>query len=575
MVSGPNGMPQSAGKSCLIVSLNAQNIHKAPAAWWLKAYCDAALPETPCEVLEVSVNDRPRDVLSRIRLFGDGPVCFSCYIWNIRFVEQTAKALRALEPERVIVLGGPEVSFEEGTERFPFADYIIKGQGEAVFADLITKLLSHDPPSRGVLEGVNEDFSSYPSPYTDEYFSSFSGANSLPIENQLLYYESSRGCPFNCSYCLSSASRGVTYLPLPRVTAELELLLEKGAKNIKFVDRTFNSNASRAASILRFLLWKKTDCTFHFEAAADLFTEELFELISAMPPGKIQFEIGIQTLNASVLDNIRRTTDTGQVLRNIRRLVAMGNCHVHADLIAGLPGEDMSSFICSFNAAIDSRVHMLQLGFLKMLKGAAISSVSLYPGYVVEEYPPYEILCSDAMSFEDLAALHWVEQALNRYYNSGMFRNTLSFVFDEAGLTPFAFFHSLREYLDRDSLWRTDMRRTYEVLYEFLLYKGHGKVDAAEMIRADCSAFHPRSVLPRCIDGQEDRALENRVRAICCKENSSLRNIRAVNIGERFGTRVYFYDIRDPVTREYYSLPAGDGFYENLRQLISSRMEKS
>ena len=559
--------------SCLIVTLNAQNIHKSPAAWCLKAYCDKVLPRFRCEVLEASINDRPREVLRRIRLFGDGPVCFSCYIWNIGLVGQIAKALRSLEPERVIVLGGPEVSFEEDLGRFPFADYIIKGQGEAVFADLMSKLLSPDPPPRGVLIGSDDDFSDYPSPFTDEYFASFGSGHSLRIENRLLYYESSRGCPFKCAYCLSSAGHGVSYLPLQRVRSELELLVEKGAKTIKFVDRTFNANAPRAAEILRFVQDMKTDCTFHFEAAADLFTEEVFDIIAAMPPGRVQFEIGIQTLNASVLDKVRRVTDTVLVTRNIRRLTAMGNCHIHADLIAGLPGEDLSSFIRSFNSAIGCRAHMLQLGFLKMLKGAAISDASVYPGYIVEEYPPYEILRSDAMSFEDLAALHRVEQALNRYYNSGMFRYTLTYVFDEVRIEPFAFFRSVREYCDSDALWRTDMRRTYEVLYDFLADSGLDREDVAARIRADCAAFHFKSVLPGSIASREDRALENRVRAISAREGSNLRNIKAYDIGSHFGTRVFFYDIRDPVTKEFYSLPADEDLDRKLRQLISTRSE--
>ncbi len=559
----------------LIVSLSAQNIHKAPAAWYLKAYYDSAHPEAPCDVLEASVNERPHDVLRRIHPHGHGPVCFSCYIWNILFVTQLARALRALEPGRVIVLGGPEVSFENDLRRFPFADYIIQGPGEITFCCLMDMLQAGNAPARGVLCGAAEDFSRFPSPFTPEYFASFDEPGSIPIGNQLIYYESSRGCPFSCSYCLSCVPCEVQYLELSRVEEELELLLSRGARTIKFVDRTFNANARRASALLRFVQSLQTDCVFHFEVAADLFTEEMLTIIEAMTPNRVQFEIGIQTLNSGVLDNVRRKTNIPLVLENIRRLISMGNCHIHTDLIAGLPGEDLASFKNSFNGAVLCRPHMLQLGFLKILRGSLMADSAEYPGFIHDEIPPYEVLRSDSMGFHELAQLHGVERALNRYYNSGMFAHTLDYVFFEAKMSPFTLFHALWEYCERDALWNTDMRRTVEIFYNFLLQAGLDSEIIADCIRWDCACFHIRSVLPQIIPAQLDCALEAKVRAACSKAGAGLRKIRVVNLGSRLGARVFFYDIRNPVSKEYYSLPVSDDFEEVLRRFLHSRTAAS
>jgi radical SAM superfamily enzyme YgiQ (UPF0313 family) len=390
----------------LLLDLSAKHIHKSLAPWCLKAYCERHVPQADVSVGEYTVNDPIGSVLDGIYTAKPDVIGFSCYIWNIERVREIAGAVKALLPGCVIVLGGPEVSFDGD---YPFAGHIIRGAGEEPFAAFLNNL----PAERAAFQDL-------PSPYTQAYLGSFASNRMLSIKNQLVYYESSRGCPFSCTYCLSSASSGVEYLPLERVFGEIGLFVSSGAKIVKFIDRTFNADAKRAAAVLRHILTLETRCAFHFEAAADLFDDELLAVIGQMPPGRVQFEIGVQSLNAQTLRAVNRTMDIGKVFDCVRRLISFGNTHIHLDLIAGLPHETPESFIEGVDRCLSLRPHMLQLGVLKMLKGTKIRAESGKYGYVYNQCPPYQVFSNNTMSFYDMCEIRRVGQVVDRFYNKSV-----------------------------------------------------------------------------------------------------------------------------------------------------------
>lgn len=463
---------------------------------------------------------------------GPDVIGLSCYIWNIDDTLRLARMLRKMLPGSTIVLGGPEVSF--GGE-YPEADYVINGAGELALSRLLRQLEQGEKPEGNVISTAADPFPALPSPYTPEYFASFGEGGAV---NQLVYYESSRGCPFSCTYCLSSATQGVSYKPLDEVFDELERLLAHGARVIKFVDRTFNANRQRAAEILTWIKALDTTCTFHFEAAADLFDDRLMDLIAAMPKRRVQFELGIQSVNPQTLKAIRREADTALCLDTIHRLCDTGNCHVHVDLIAGLPHETMETFALGFNACIEVRPHMLQLGFLKVLRGTCMRQQSESWGTVYHDNAPYEVVSTATMSANDLISLKGMEEVVDKFYNSGMYTASLSYAYTLFS-SAYHCFSALSSYCAGINI-KVSLKKSYSILLEFLTLHGQAE-KAAHCIRLDCLTFDAKGQLPDALPHLRDKTAERE-----CRENGR-RHIRA----ERFPDgilRLFDYDDIDPIT---------------------------
>lgn len=429
----------------LIISLNSKYIHAALAPWYLKVCCGPECGEV--KVLEHTVNDDPGGVLTSIYREKPDVAAFSCYIWNIGYVTGLVSNLKKVLPGLVIILGGPEVSYDsrETMDINTDIDYIITGEGEAAFPKLVAYLNGNKQASAlEAIEGLCfrnscgtslntpaliRDLDSIPSPYTRDMLEA--------LGSRIVYFESSRGCPFSCTYCLSSTFAGVRYFSMERVRRELTMLFDKGVRQVRFVDRTFNCNKARAMDIFRHIIGLyrsaaevggKPEINFHFEAAADLFDGEMLELLAQAPDGLMQMEIGVQTVNESVLEAIDRKTDTGRLCDNVRKLRAAGNINLHLDLIAGLPFEDFASFRTSFNTVYGLAPHQLQLGFLKLLKGTRIRRQADLYGYGFTDYPPYEILFGEYMNFNEMIELKGMEELLDRYYNSGRFADTIRYL---------------------------------------------------------------------------------------------------------------------------------------------------
>ena len=339
----------------LLVAINAKYIHKSLAVWCIKAYCDENAVECETTVYESNINEPIGNVIAEIYKASPDVVGLSTYIWNTDQIAKITGTLKKILPSCMIVLGGPEVSFESTLGNYPHTDYLIQGAGETAFSQLITSIAAGLAPPKCIIKGDNLDFSGFPSPFTEDYFESSQTDGKASIKNQLVYYESSRGCPFNCAYCLSSVTQGGQELPLPRVKAELDLLLSRGAKCIKFVDRTFNANKKRMAEILEHIYQLETNCTFHFEVAGDLFDKRLLDIIVEMPVNRVQFEVGIQSVHPPTLAAVSRKTNTEAALENIRLISAKNNCHVHVDLIAGLPYETPETFAPAINRCLAAR----------------------------------------------------------------------------------------------------------------------------------------------------------------------------------------------------------------------------
>ena len=439
-------------------SINSKYIHSSLSVWYLFASAKKLCKEEfELYVVEGTINENEDEIIKRLLDKKPDLIAFSTYIWNIKTVLSVAEKMKIERPNTIIVLGGPEVSFNQKDvlSENPFVDFISSGEGEKSVPLLLNALSEEaDADIKGISyrkgeriitnEGEVLSIEDIPSPYCEEYFQS--------LKNRIAYIESSRGCPFNCAFCLSGKEDKVRFFPLDRVKSDMLSLVSHGAKTVKFVDRTFNCNKNHAREILTFIKENyggkiPSDVCFHFEIAADILDSELFEIIAEMPKGSVQFEVGIQSFNENTLKRINRKTNLKKVTENIKRLLSFGNCHIHIDLIAGLPEEDFDSFRKSFNEAYELHANMLQLGFLKILHGSPMSeNRELYPCEYSFE-PPYEVIATPWISEAELKTLHKCENELERLYNSGRFSRTLSYVLSKTNMQPFDLFIKMADFL--------------------------------------------------------------------------------------------------------------------------------
>lgn len=390
-------------------------------------------------VTEATLRDRTATTLARLVAADATLYGFSCYIWNIREMLALAADLKAVLPSCHIVLGGPEVSYD--TERFgalDFVDAVITGEGEGAIVTA-AKVLENGGTLPRVLAGKpDEDFEKRGIHYRA----------GEPISS-LVYYESSRGCPFSCAFCLSSASHGVRAKSAERALADLAAFEAlEGQFTVKLVDRTFNFDRERAKAIWRGLLDKAYTKCYHFEVCAALLDEESFEILAALPKGKVQLEIGLQSTNHDTLEAIGRRDDAAKVIAAARRIRAVGNIHVHLDLIAGLPHEDMASFAASFDAAYPA-ADLLQVGFLKLLHGTALRRDAARYGIICSAEPPYTVLKTASLSFADLCRLRRLADVVERLCERGRFQSSLDLLLSRTP-SPFAFFDGFGAYVARE-----------------------------------------------------------------------------------------------------------------------------
>jgi len=460
----------------VLATLNSQYIHSNLALRYL-----AGVAREVGEhhlVMEFTINDSLDHVMHTIVRAQPQLLAFSCYIWNIEETLKLAQNLKKVLPSLTIVVGGPEVSFEtvKLLQDNPFLDMAVRGEGEATFRELLLAR-RQGGDYRGIIgltwrlgedifenpdRELEEDLSRIPLPY---------GSNPVITDKRIVYYETSRGCPFNCSYCLSSTIRGVRYFPMDRVREEISALVAQGVQQIKFVDRSFNCHPRRTLELMRFLAELPGETNFHFEIVADALNDEMLELMAGVKPGRFQFEIGVQSTNPNTLARINRRQDLARMAQNIKLLVERRNIHIHLDLIVGLPEEDYHSLADSFNWVYNLQPDYFQLGFLKLLKGTAIREEAPRWDYVYKDYPPYEVLANRWLSYDEIGTLKIIDDLLHRYYNSHVFSYTLGYCIPRlfAG-DAFRFYEALAEYYLVEDLAGRPLRRErlYVVLADFL-----------------------------------------------------------------------------------------------------------
>lgn len=419
-------------KSVTLIAINAKYCHTSLAIRSIGAFCKER--GIRVSLLEHSVNEPFREIMRAILAEKSDVYAFSCYLWNMDMVRKICVDLKALRPDCEILLGGPEVSFD--AEAYDFADAVISGEGEAAVCAYLMGEKQENTCAKGI------DLDTLPFCYSD--------ADLQENRHRLLYYESSRGCPFSCSFCLSSVERGVRFKSIKKVCEELKRFDAQKVDLVKFVDRTFNTDRDRALAIWQYAAAKCTHTKFHFEIAGELLRDEDFAFLETVPKDRFQFEIGIQSTNPETLRAVDRKADTAVLFDKIKRLMEAGNIHIHTDLIAGLPFESYERFKTSFNDVYALGSDCLQLGFLKLLKGSKIRREATKYSYVYAAAPPYEVYGNAFISSEEIFRLEKIENVVERFYNSHAFEKSISHAVARFP-SPFAFYEALSACFDGHS----------------------------------------------------------------------------------------------------------------------------
>ena len=445
----------------LLVAINAKYIHSNPAVYSLKS-CVGKY-ESCVDIIEFTINQQGSFILSEIYKKHPDVIAFSCYIWNVTLIDNIISDLHKVLPDTDIWAGGPEVSYDADKviQKWQLRGVMI-GSGEGIFRRLVSSYVqntSDDLPS--ILDGNREHrilLDEIPFWYKDL----------MDFERRIIYYESSRGCPFSCCYCLSSIDKTMDFRSVERVCSDLDFFLEKKVPQVKFVDRTFNCRKDHALPIIEHILKHDNGITnFHFEIAADLLDEDYFVLLEKLRPGAVQFEIGVQSTYEKTIKEINRKMDFDKVSAAVRRIIDQDNIHVHLDLIAGLPYEDLRTFRLSFNDIYVLCPEQLQLGFLKVLKGSDMEKHAKKYGLTYTSLPPYEVLSTKWLSYEDICHMKQIEEVLEIYYNSGQFHNSLEYLCSYFE-TPFDMYDYIAEWYEEHDLFgiQSSRQQKYEILLE-------------------------------------------------------------------------------------------------------------
>ena len=491
----------------VLTTLNAKFIHSSMALKYLKVACQSLHSEIVCK--EYTINNELLVILSDIYKEQPAVVGLACYIWNVDMTLKLAGLLKKVLPQVVIVLGGPEVTYDpaEIMQQHGCVDYIVQGEGEETLRELLIALQSNLPAhgiagltlrrNEEIVVGIPQivaDVNTIPFPYCDEDIDK--------LKDKIIYYESARGCPFSCSYCLSSATCGVRFFSLNRVYQDLQFFITHNVRQVKFVDRTFNARKEHYLPILKFLASSDCRTNFHFEIAADILDDEVLEFLKEVPVGRFQFEIGIQSTYEETLDKICRHNNWSKIMDYVTKIISYKNIHVHLDLIVGLPQESYERFGQSFNDVYQLQPHMLQIGFLKMLKGAGIRTSADRYNYIYLDFAPYEILANDCLSYSDIRKLKILEEIFNQVYNTGRFQCTLQYLISIHGGNAFNFYDDLATYWEERELHLVahSSKSLYKHLVEFCQAHHSQEVDLLqEFLKFDALISEKGAVRPEIL----------------------------------------------------------------------------
>lgn len=488
----------------LLTTLNSKFIHSNLAIRYLK---EVAKDVADIDLMEFTINQPIEQILSTIYKGNPDMVGFSTYIWNVNEVLEIAEGLKIVKPNIKIMLGGPEVSFDgvQILEKHRFIDYIVYGEGEETFREMLiaddlcnVKGLIFRKEGEVVINPPREqikDLDNIPSPYENI---------NEEFKNKIVYYESSRGCPFNCEFCLSSTIKGVRFFSIDRVKRDIGTLIKSGVSQIKFVDRTFNANKAYSREIMDFIMQENPEnMNFHFEVTAHLIDDETLEYLKKPKEGLFQFEVGVQSTNPDTIKSIGRVTDFEKLKYVTSAIKKNRNIHQHLDLIAGLPFEDYKSFSKSFNDVYAIRPEKLQLGFLKLLKGSGLRVDQGKYNFKYLDNPPYEILETKWLEYGDIIKLKGIENLVEKYYNEEYFLHSLEFIIRNFFKSPFEFYEDFGSYWESTGLNEVSHSRNnlYQVLLDYYLDRQLGLEEYfKEIIKLDYISNNKKLTLPLGIE---------------------------------------------------------------------------
>ena len=449
----------------VLCSINSKYIHSSLGVWYL--YAAAKKINTPhtVTVVESTINNHVEDIVAMVNREKPDVVGFSTYIWNVEYVHKIAATLKLINPDLKIMLGGPEASFDaDSLLQNSYVDWVVKGEGESAFMQMLSE--DFTTPAKTVVTGPCCE---YINPYTDEYMAALKG--------RIVYLETSRGCPFSCGFCLSGRDENVRFFDMEESKRNIIKLANSGTKTVKFVDRTFNCNDKRALEIFQFITEERAkgtipqDVIFHCEVETDLFTQSTLDYLKTVPSGLFQFEAGLQSFNVETLKAVNRRTNMEKLVHNLKEIVSGGNIHLHIDLIAGLPYENFESFAKSFNQAYEINANVIQLGFLKLLKGSTLEKEKEKYNYRSWNYAPYQVVSCDSISYTDLLELKKCEDAVERLLNSGKFPFTVPYLINSTGLAPFDFFYEFGSFIFDSDVKSPSLEKYAALLYEYFTEK--------------------------------------------------------------------------------------------------------
>ena len=504
----------------LLTTLNSKFIHTNLAIRYLKEYVKDIVDT---DIREYTINNDLDHILKDIHKNKYDLILFSTYIWNVYDIAKLCDNLKKINPNVKIGLGGPEVTYdsEDAMKKYPYIDYILCGEGELVFRDLILHLqgkLDIENVEGVVYRQENNIITNKPKSLLqnlDEIPSPYANLNPKEYENRIVYYESSRGCPFNCQYCLSSTIKGLRYFGIDRVKSDLKALIDARVSQIKFIDRTFNANKNFAKEIMNFLMENDNGyTTYHFEVTAHLLDDEMLDFLKDCKPGLFQFEIGVQSTHEKTIQAVGRRDDFTKLSYVVKKIATFRNIHQHLDLIAGLPYEDYITFQKSFNDVFNLGIENLQLGFLKMIKGTGIRNTANKHGYQYKDYAPYEFLYNNYISYDEVLKLKDIEEILEKYYNSKNFLLSMRYIVSKYYKeSPFKFFEEFATYFDERGYF--DMAQGKNQLYKILLDFYEEKINEnnqifREIVKFDYISLGRVSSVPQIFDKIEIKEFKNK-----------------------------------------------------------------
>lgn len=494
----------------LLTTLNARYAHTALGLRYL--YANLHELQVEARIIEFTINEQIQSIAERLLEHSPRIIGIGVYIWNASETAELIHVLKKVSPETVIVLGGPEAGHLPHRIDLSRADYIISGEGEMAFYTLCKEILSSHRPS----EEKNPVFPTIikaPLPDLKNLFLPYSAYSDEDVAHRYIYAEASRGCPFECEFCLSSIDEKVRNFPLDRLLEEFETLWQRGARNFKFIDRTFNLNMAFANRLLDFFLSKEPPYFAHFEVIPDHFPDSIKSKIALFPPGSLQLEIGIQTLDPLIAKGINRPLRLEKIVDNLRFLENETSAHMHLDLIVGLPGESLEGFGRNLDTLVSITHSEIQIGILKKLSGTTLSRHDQEHGMIYSDTPPYDILQNDLLSFAQIQKMKRFARFWDMYYNSGNFDNSVRLLWEEESI--FEAFYAFSEWIYTQTLstWKISLDRQTTLLYEYLIERCNSE-DVKNALSKDIAKTEGRTVPHYLKDGKRSRSQDHQTSII-------------------------------------------------------------